>query len=702
MTAPAADSTKDSAGENPSWIPIVLFWIGIGLYHSGIDDWFRDRYVVQPALTAAFDMKARGGDEIALAMMLEQLPKNPKNPKLLWALGNIHTKMDRPVLAAFYFKALERTGKSSTLDPQWLSFTSEWQNYENPARTKVREDEERLESELQQFERDYHVGAIEHPEAINPVLRLPAANAGAIAGYIPPEYPVRCGPDRPRCGNALHVETGNFWNAVETQSIRINDPKGGPDCCSLSLDDPDLRSLDVVEAEFSMNPEMMDGRLSTATQEGRRVRLAFSSRVLLKQRLVLNFVERADTSPPPDPGWTVWSWAKLIGWLIAVFFLTTFIEDWLERLRLHRSTAKTASISSVNASPTSWQRRIGFVLLAFVFALFAATNFANASRVVTEANTIVASLGNLSTHLYSKQWPGNSISLAAGLTLSLLVLLALNRGWRASRTSSGPLDRALGWMSGTNGRAARLLAVVSMLVTFIWLANMAFRHTTFHFDATQAAHTFKQDVSGLSIRINDRYVYGLTFDESMMHIAAFGPSMVRAFEREEISYGYLKPKFEFPIPGFMPLLCLALLCVLEARRRTAYRTVIPVSGVFLAAGLLQTYVLFWLASSQKGNFVLGDGTLDPWWLQAAVPLVFAQLALLASIHRKLRDNALPSSQLAGWVSGYFVTAITILALAYRVSGAPLLAPAMLWLGFYVALLTLLWWLLLPRSVADVA
>jgi hypothetical protein len=141
------------------------------------------------------------------------------------------------------------------------------------------------------------------------------------------------------------------------------------------------------------------------------------------------------------------------------------------------------------------------------------------------------------------------------------------------------------------------------------------------------------------------------------------------------------------------------LCALAARRR---RSADVVPGVFLAAGLLQCYLLFWLTSAQKGVFLLGDGRLDPWWVTAAVPLLLAQLVLLASLYRSLREKSRPGSQRAGWMSLYFAAAVVILALAYRVAGAPLLAPAMLWLSLYLVLWVGLCWLLLRRLPGEEA
>jgi hypothetical protein len=332
-----AEDEKPASGDGRSWIPIVLFWIGIGVYYSGVDDWLRDRFQVQPAVASANELKARGGDEPALDILLEQLSSNPENPRLLWSLGNFYLSMDRPVLAALYFQALSRTGKASEVASLSPDFASDWQQYENPARKQVRKDEEQLAAELANFQHDYDGDVIEHPADINAVLNLPAANPGPGAGYIPPEHPASCGAAEPNCGYGLDTGRAIFQSAIVKQTIRIEDPHGGRDCCTLKLDDPDLRSLSVAADEFVAQGHMIEGRLATDTEEGRRLRLAFGSRVLLKQQLVLDFIEHSDQNAAPDPGWTVWSWVRLIGWIACVVVLTSFIEGFLDRRKARKA-----------------------------------------------------------------------------------------------------------------------------------------------------------------------------------------------------------------------------------------------------------------------------------------------------------------------------------------------------------------------------
>lgn len=703
-----AEDDKPASGDGRSWIPIVLFWLGVGVYYSGIDDWLRDRFQVQPAMARAAELKASGGAEPALDILLEQLPANPENPKLLWSLGNTYTSLDRPVLAALYFQALERTGKSSQVDSLWLDYTSEWRQYENPARKQVRKDEEQLAADFASFQRDYESKILEHPADINAVLALPAANPGPAAGYIPPEHPASCGPAEPNCGYGLDIGRATFQSAIINQSIRIEDPRGGRDCCTLKLDDPDLRSLSVAEEEFVTEANMIEGRLATDTEEGRRLRLAFGSRALLKQQLVLDFIESSDKNAAPDPGWTIWSWVKLIGWFALVMFLTTYIEDLLDRGKARMAKkassqsadpAKT-SVSSEASEPRSpLRRRLGFAVLALLLAIQAVANFSESNLHRSEANTIVVGMDTLSAHMRALAVPGNSVNLAAGVSVLLCVLLAINRGWRSRIGSSGPVDRLLGFLSGTGGRMPRMLSGAFTVLALAWLLYASVGRTSFHFSAADAAQAFKDQVAGTSIRVNGSYVQGLSLDESKLHIAAFGPPVVRAFEKADIAYGYTLKKFEFPVPGTLPLFGLALLCGLAAWRNRA-KNFVP--AAFLAAGLLQCYLLFWLSSSQQGIFLAADGWLDEGWVGAAFPLLAAQLVVLAALHRMLRERLLPASQRAGWMSLYFAAAVLVQILAYRVSDAPWLTPTMLWLSTCLVLWSGLCWLLLRRLAQESA
>ena len=321
-------------GKQGTVIPIVVFWLGVGLYQFPVLDLYRDRFHVQPAIAEAAELKAKGGGEVSEQMLLEQLPDNPRNAKLLYALANFYEYTDRPVLAAFYYNAFEHSGRKHDAGEQAVDAGRRWLN-DAPSARQLTLDIARVDKERAAFERDYRKQVLEHPADLQSVLSVPAANPSVGAGFISPEYPVACGPDRPRCGYGFDARSGRLWESVQSLKLRFEDKRAGHGCCELSLEDPDLRSLEVAEADFLMNPDLMDGPLRSDTEEGRQVRLAFASRVLLKQKLVLDFIREADESLPKKP-WTAWSWMLLVGWFIATFLISSWIEGLIERYRNRR------------------------------------------------------------------------------------------------------------------------------------------------------------------------------------------------------------------------------------------------------------------------------------------------------------------------------------------------------------------------------
>jgi len=269
--------------------------------------------------------------------LTELLPKYPQNVKLLWTLGDIYRKQERPVLAALYFRAVMHTHRRTGLTPPQLQVLDEWYPQASPADRDVARQIAQLEQDYQAYEDEYHVGVIAYPESINGVLNRPANQHAADAGYLPPISAVPCGPDKPRCGYHFRMGSGRFWQSLAEQKLTISEELGGSDCCVLRLDDPDLRAFDrVMEAEFMRDPERMDSIYSTTTQEGRRARLALQSRILVKQHFVLEFADHADKNFSEERPWTIWSWVLLIGWLIVSLLLDEMIRAGIARLRGRR------------------------------------------------------------------------------------------------------------------------------------------------------------------------------------------------------------------------------------------------------------------------------------------------------------------------------------------------------------------------------
>lgn len=331
-----AQGPGETDASRSHWLAFVIFWLGALLY-SPLREWAVDRFVITPAIEEAYAVDG-GRLESAPDGLLALLPDYPQNQKLLWSLGDLYRKQEHPLLAALYFRAIYHTNRRTGLTPPQREVLEEWLPRNSPADKDVIRQIELLEEEFQKYENEYHVGVIDYPESINGALNRPANQHPAGAGYLRPRYGVPCGPDRPRCGSDFRFSTGRFWAGLVEQELKIKDDRGGGDCCTLRLDDPDLRPLDqVIEDEFLRDPDRMDRVYSNTTQEGRRARLALMSRVMTKQHYVLDFADGADASFSEERPWTGWSWALLVGWFVFSFFADELIHGGIDKLRGRRA-----------------------------------------------------------------------------------------------------------------------------------------------------------------------------------------------------------------------------------------------------------------------------------------------------------------------------------------------------------------------------
>ena len=322
---------------------LVIGWAAVFVSHI-VGPLLRDRLIIRPAVNRATDLEGRGGDLIALPMLLEHVHDDPKNPRLLWALGDIYTKMDRPLLAHFYFRAL-RNVDTSGLDPEWLDFAQPWQHGQDT------EDRTEIMHELTETQESFAKlkGGIArvYPDSINAVLNQPASTVSVPFGYFPPQTPI-CGTVEGRdrqCGYAFEFQSGNFWQAISTQQLRVVNYWGGSDCCSVSLDDPDLRSPSLVTEDYRLQLENEGKQSGLSAEERQRDLLAFRVRVLTKQLFVLGFLDGASAADP-EIHWTFWrgllEWVKAICWGVGLIFVLILLNKRAERFKA-RSTAPLAA-----------------------------------------------------------------------------------------------------------------------------------------------------------------------------------------------------------------------------------------------------------------------------------------------------------------------------------------------------------------------
>jgi hypothetical protein len=712
------EKSSSSSWSIADFIFFAVFWAGI-LVYSNYAESIWDHLFLDPAISQAEAFEAQGRLPEAQDLLLTKAKDYPQNPKLLWALGDYYTKADSPVLARFYFQALTHVD-AKDLDPERVAFAKTWQGDATDVQREVQEEVDALKSK----HRSSGAGTA-FPDSVNGMLNEPAAKLDITAGYFDPDYPIAATCDNgARCQRGFGFGGGNLWQAIASQRLAIDYPYGGKDCCTLALDDPNLRSLGVVEGEFLQKLQTMGDQYAPDSAASEAALLAFRARVLAKQRYVLGFLDGASTAaPPPPPYSALWStvrfWGLLIGWFLFVFVVRDLLEGrvakWREasgaRAKPQSATAvRSASSVTSNASEAMpmW-RRVAYFALALLLIL------AGAGYISDSANTSLAGGDSVvvptffqggsityTTHLTAEASRTNGINFAAGLSLLMVGLLAANRGSRRSRKGPGIVDNAIGRLSA--GRWTwQIVAAAATFAAFGIFGSLYFGHTVTHWDTESAVTALKTEVGPLDIYVNGDWIYGISADGNTTHIAAFSPTLYRALDRANVEIGEFKYPFEFPVPGFLPILMVIGLCaaVLWRRRGKAQNSDGPGlrnARSFLAFGLLQLYVVLWLLSAQAGLEIRSG--YNPDWIGPALFLLVSQLVLIASVYDRLRANVLPAAQQWGWIGLYFATSLVMLPWAYHFSEASWRAPALLWITLYLGFTALLWWLMMVRSSAK--
>jgi hypothetical protein len=301
---------------------LVVLWTARGnIYNFGYDLW--SRFVVTPRLAPAEDalVTERPGDALQSALRL--LRADPDDPRLIYFVAGAYWNLDQPLLADFYTAAYLKSVRRK--DPEQLRRLSQllaederaWP-YLNGAGFTSRKalgaliDSLDLEIDKkitikagaedsaagieQQFDADERLyydlpKGWQRAPALPPaqVLGEPA-DSGTI-GYIQLGAPVSC--DEPWCSSIF--KQADLTAAIRSGRLAIDFPKGGADCCSLSLDDSDLRPIETIVAEFLARRQAAGKDAPEASAEGMNALLSLRQRVLFKQSYLLSFAAAAQT-----------------------------------------------------------------------------------------------------------------------------------------------------------------------------------------------------------------------------------------------------------------------------------------------------------------------------------------------------------------------------------------------------------------------
>jgi hypothetical protein len=327
-----ANRSKDGSGCLSVFLFMIVLLLSTYGYYIGYDLW--SRFYIAPQLSKAEAAANAEHFAEALGEALPLLRQHPDNPRLLYFVSRTYWILDQRPLAAFYARAYLRTLHKR--DPEQLdhlgqllaadslawpyfkdaddsdtSYSWLWRLSLSPeAKATLSLDIMRSPSEFveniklyRKLPRGWAKSNTVTPAAL---LTQPALVAeGDNAGYVNVDGSVLCtgpdesgttGPRRPKWCSSI-FRKADLWKAVSTGRLTIDYPKGGEGCCTLTLDDPDLRPMDEVVADFLARREKLGKGDPETSAEGVGSLLDLRQRVLLKQSYLFNFAAAAEILP---------------------------------------------------------------------------------------------------------------------------------------------------------------------------------------------------------------------------------------------------------------------------------------------------------------------------------------------------------------------------------------------------------------------
>jgi hypothetical protein len=320
----AGRSRLQDLGAIASVMLLVILWMARGnIYNLGYDLW--SHFVVARRLAPAEDALTTGRSGDALQSSLRLLRADPDDPRLIYFVAGAYWELDQPLLADFYTAVYLKSARRK--DPEQLRRLSQliadderaWPylagagfssrmalgalidslDLEPVKKAGIKLGAEDAAGGMeQQFAVDKQLfyslpKGWQKAPALPPaqVLGEPAESEAGTTGYVQLDAPVSC--DEPWCSSIF--EQVDLTAAVRSGRLVIDFPKGGAGCCSLSLDDPDLRPMETIVAEFLTRRKAAGKGAPEASAEGMNALLSLRQRVLFKQSYLLSFAAAAQT-----------------------------------------------------------------------------------------------------------------------------------------------------------------------------------------------------------------------------------------------------------------------------------------------------------------------------------------------------------------------------------------------------------------------
>jgi transcriptional regulator with XRE-family HTH domain len=245
--------------------------------------------IIEPQLATAREYVRTDEPEQALPITLKLLKKYPADAGLLYFVSGLYLELDRPVVANFYLSALKRSETFTSLSQKQQYKVDQLLLSDSP--DLIKRDIQETAHLADRLPETWKTTS--YTRSANPILNTRAEDVTPAMGYTNPEFPISCEDGRKLCGFDFRDSNG-IWNAIVTQTMTIKDQRGGNDCCTLQLDDPDLRSVDSGYLELLQHQHLG----ADSKYDVNRI-LTFRSHILIKQLYALHFADYANSKNMP-------------------------------------------------------------------------------------------------------------------------------------------------------------------------------------------------------------------------------------------------------------------------------------------------------------------------------------------------------------------------------------------------------------------
>jgi hypothetical protein len=271
----------------------------------------------------------------ALAALRGHIRRDPTDRRLLYRAAGLYLEMGRPLpalvaLAAYYDEAVQddverKSARFEAAGAQWEFLLQDgpdellrWEDkpdghgkiqvrIKNPNRALLSRAVARWNDDVRIYNaapREWR--KLSKQYSVPGVLGAPVLRTPLTQGLLDPAWAIKSGLvcfNPGKCEETYRAAkaAGSLGAALAAGSVAISAP-GDPSCCTISLDDPDLRPMDDVVAEYFAARKVGSAKDIGKTPGSLNELLELNSRLAIKHLFVLDYVYNASRSLQNNSG----------------------------------------------------------------------------------------------------------------------------------------------------------------------------------------------------------------------------------------------------------------------------------------------------------------------------------------------------------------------------------------------------------------